>query len=140
MLRHRLRDGVEVVRDFGDLPLVPCSPGLVNQVFMNVVGNALQAMDGHGELRISTGVEDDHAVVRVRDSGPGIPAHVLPSIFNPFFTTKPAGEGTGLGLSISWNIIERHGGRLGVDTREGEYTEFEVRLPLVSRDEDQQAA
>ena len=116
-------------RDYADLPLVSCYASQLNQVWMNLLGNAAQAVSGKGEVRITTSLEANWAVIAIRDSGCGIPQDLLPRIFDPFFTTKPVGEGTGLGLSISYGIIERHGGTLTVESTAGSGTTFTVRIP-----------
>ncbi len=127
---HALRD-IDVRRRFGDVPPAPVFVDELNQVWTNLIQNAVQAMRGSGSLTIATSHEGDAAVVRVIDDGPGIPADVLPRIFDPFFTTKIAGEGSGLGLGIVRRIIDRHGGTITCTSTPGA-TEFTVRLPLVA--------
>jgi signal transduction histidine kinase len=131
MLQHRLRDGVEVVRDFGaDVPPVEAYPGELNQVWTNLIDNAVDAMDGVGKLRVATRVDDGHLVVEIADTGSGLPPEVAARAFQPFFTTKAVGSGTGLGLDIARRIVEeRHGGTIDLDSRPGE-TVARVRLPL----------
>jgi signal transduction histidine kinase len=116
----------------GDIPSITCSPSQINQVFLNLVNNAAQALGpGPGEIRITTRREGAGAVaVEVADNGKGIPPEVLPKIFDPFFTTKEVGKGTGLGLSIVYKIVEQHGGRISVDSTVGVGTRFTVVLPL----------
>ena len=130
MLAYKLRDGVSVVRDSGgDVPRLEANPGELNQVWTNLIDNAIDAMDGHGTLRIATRAEGDSVVVEVVDSGPGMPPEIKAHAFEPFFTTKDVGKGTGLGLDISRRIVvERHGGEITIDTRPGE-TVLRVRLP-----------
>ncbi len=120
----------EVVKEFGELPPVLCNLAQLNQVFMNLIVNAAQAIDSQGTLRIKTAVEGDLAVLRFRDTGSGIPSDKIGSIFDPFFTTKPVGSGTGLGLSISFGIVQDHGGTIEVESEEGVGTEFTIRLPI----------
>jgi two-component system NtrC family sensor kinase len=122
---------IRLVRDFGELPLVNCYAGQLNQVWMNLLGNAAQAVGTEGEVRISTLTEGDSVAVKISDTGCGIPAGSLNKIFDPFFTTKPVGEGTGLGLSISYGIIERHHGTIVVESIVGEGTTFTVRIPAL---------
>lgn len=118
-------------REYGALPDLRVFPSELNQVWTNLIDNAVDAMGGAGELTISTRREGDHAVVEFLDDGPGIPADVLPNVFQPFFTTKDVGKGTGLGLHISMDIVaQRHGGTMEVTSKPGE-THFVVRLPLV---------
>ncbi|HEY5089994.1 MAG TPA: ATP-binding protein [Polyangia bacterium] len=132
ILSHQLKygdDGVKVERSFGSLPAITAYVGELNQVWTNLIHNAIQAMDGRGEILIETKVDERDVLVTIQDSGPGIPADVAARIFEPFFTTKVKGEGTGLGLSICARIVEKHGGTLRVDSRQG-CTRFEVRLPI----------
>jgi signal transduction histidine kinase len=137
MLGHKLRDGIEVVRDFDrSLPPIAAFPGELNQVWTNLIDNAVDAMGGHGTLTVRTRPgNDERLVVEIGDTGPGIPADVRSRIFEPFFTTKPVGKGTGLGLDIAWRIVVgRHHGDIRVESVPGD-TRFEVVLPL--RDPDQ---
>ncbi len=131
LLSRYLSSGrVTVHRDYSALPLVSCYAGQLNQVWMNLLANAAQAIAGNGEIRISTTVAGDSVVVTVSDTGSGIPESQLPRIFDPFFTTKPVGEGTGLGLSISYGIIARHGGTITVKSEVGAGTTFSVTIPV----------
>ena len=120
----------KVVREFGDLPLVHCNAGKLNQVFLNLLVNAGQATSENGVITIGTHVDGDDVIIRIADNGSGILEENLTAIFNPFFTTKPVGEGTGLGLSISYNIIEQHGGQITVKSDTDVGTEFTIRLPI----------
>jgi signal transduction histidine kinase len=117
-------------RDYTDLPPVTCYAGQLNQVWMNLLTNAAQAIGCEGRVRVATRKENDMAVVSISDTGEGIAPEHLKKIFDPFFTTKPVGEGTGLGLSITYGIIERHGGSINVESRPGEGTTFTVILPI----------
>jgi signal transduction histidine kinase len=132
MLGAKIGGGISVVRNYDrSLPRVPCYPAELNQVWTNLIDNAVAAMAGSGTLTITTAADDGSAVVEIADTGPGIPADDLERIFEPFFTTKPVGQGTGLGLDISWRIVvTRHHGDLRVRSRPGE-TVFTVRLPLM---------
>jgi two-component system NtrC family sensor kinase len=120
---------VVIRREFGELPLVSCYAAQLNQVWMNLLANAAQAVSGNGEVRITTKLADTWAVISIQDSGCGISEEVQARIFDPFFTTKPVGEGTGLGLSISYGIIERHGGTIAVASTPGMGTTFTIRIP-----------
>jgi two-component system NtrC family sensor kinase len=103
----------------------------IDQVFLNLLANAAQAIQGPGVISVETRVEDGMAVVRIADTGPGIPADVIERIFDPFFTTKPVGEGTGLGLSISYEILKKHAGDIRAENRRGRSgAVFTVRLPV----------
>ncbi|MDA8229797.1 MAG: ATP-binding protein [Magnetospirillum sp.] len=133
ILHPHMKGRIAVVKDFHLNQPVPCFPGQINQVFMNIVFNAIQAMEGEGTIRIATLSDDPWAVVVIEDSGKGIPPEIIDKIFDPFFTTKKVGEGTGLGLSISYGIMEKHGGRIAVRSEVGKGTIFELRLPLRSQ-------
>ena len=130
MMAHKLGSGIEVVRDYGaDGAQIEANAGELNQVWTNLIDNAIDAMDGQGTLRISTRVAGDDFVVEIADSGPGMPADVAARIFEPFFTTKDVGKGTGLGLDISRRIVtEHHQGQIKVTVNPGE-TVLSVRLP-----------
>jgi signal transduction histidine kinase len=136
MLAGKLR-GLEVVKDFDpSLPKVPVYAGELNQVWTNLIDNAVQAMDGHGTLTVRTSMDGDRVRVEIGDTGPGVPEKLRRRIFEPFFTTKPVGQGTGLGLDISYRIVVgRHGGDLTVESQPGD-TRFIVRLPLTERSQD----
>jgi two-component system NtrC family sensor kinase len=112
------------------LPQVECYPGQVNQVFMNLLLNAGQAISGRGDVWIKTSCAGDRVTIGIRDNGCGIPEKDLPKIFDPFFTTKKVGEGMGLGLSIAYGIIQKHGGSIRVTSEVGKRTEFTVELPV----------
>ena len=161
LLQHRVkakagRSKIEIVKEYGELPLVECYAGQMNQVFMNILGNAIDALEElnverssveglshHVEsnqeqpatpcIRICTQLKDDYTVlIRIADNGPGMTAHVQQQIFDPFFTTKSVGQGTGLGLSISYQIIvDKHGGQLKCVSTPGEGTEFWIELPVM---------
>jgi signal transduction histidine kinase len=139
LLRHRLGGAIQVERDYGAIPRVECLRTQLDQVFLNLLANAVDAVGESGSIRVSTALEEapqmtpkagPHVVVSVRDDGPGIPAEDQRSIFDPFFTTKEAGKGTGLGLSISFGIVERHGGTIALDSTPGAGATFRVYLPI----------
>jgi signal transduction histidine kinase len=133
MLSHKIskRGNITVVKDFDDsLPAIPAHPAELNQVWTNLIDNAIYAMPDGGTLTVRTSQEDGWVLVEICDTGVGIPEEMQQKIFEPFFTTKPVGEGTGLGLDISYRVIaQRHGGDLRVKSRPGD-TRFQVRLPL----------
>jgi signal transduction histidine kinase len=131
MLTHKIGKGVTVVKDYDrSLPQIPAHPAELNQVWTNLVDNALQAMHGAGTLTIRTYRDGDHAVVSVGDTGPGVPPALHKRVFEPFFTTKGVGEGTGLGLDISYRIVVNgHGGDIRLESKPGD-TRFLVYLPL----------
>ncbi len=129
ILKHKLKQGVNVTREYdGTLPRIQAFASELNQVWTNIIDNAIDAMKGQGELRIRTHAANDQVVVEIVDSGPGIPPATLPHIFEPFFTTKGPGAGTGLGLHVSYNIVQKHRGKIEVRSRPGE-TRFIVTLP-----------
>ncbi len=130
LLAKQYQDRITIHRDYGYLPPVECYPGQINQVLMNLLQNAAQAIPRRGEVWIRTEAEDGWIRIRIRDNGTGIAEEHLPRIFDPFFTTKPVGAGTGLGLSISYGIVEKHGGKIRVWSKIQEGTEFTVELPL----------
>ncbi len=119
-------------RNFGEIPDIVCYPQQLNQVFLNLLVNAAQAMEKQGSITVRTWSDSDSVFVSVEDTGKGMQEEVQKRIFDPFFTTKEAGKGTGLGLSISADIVRKHGGDISVTSRVGEGTEFTVRLPIDS--------
>ena len=131
MMSRKIGSGITVVRDYDRaLPPVPAYAAELNQVWTNLIDNAVSAMDGTGTLTIRTAREDDDLLVEIRDTGPGIPDDIRERIYEPFFTTKPVGEGTGLGLDIAWRIVvNKHHGDLRVESQPGD-TRFQVRLPI----------
>lgn len=127
--RNAIKNKVEVIRQLGDVPAISCMPSQINQVLLNLVTNAAQAIEGTGKILIRTWADVERVYVSVQDNGKGISAENLKKIFDPFFTTKPVGEGTGLGLSICWKIIEQHGGVIRVASEPGRGTRFVIVLP-----------
>jgi len=129
ILRPKLKAGIRIVREYQpDLPEIEAFGSELNQVWTNILDNAIDAMGGNGEIRIRALARDADVVVEICDDGPGMPPEVRERIFEPFYTTKPPGSGTGLGLHISHNVVARHGGRINIRSRPGE-TCFEVVLP-----------
>ncbi|MAT84715.1 MAG: hypothetical protein CMD39_10555 [Gammaproteobacteria bacterium] len=128
--KNLLKYGIEVEREFGDVPEILCAPSRVNQVFINLITNAAQAMDGEGRLTIRTDADDDWVRVSISDTGCGIPQENLDKVLDPFFTTKPVGQGTGLGLSIVRKIMDEHRGRLDIDSTVGEGTSITLSFPV----------
>ncbi len=134
---NELKYKTRTTRDYGELPQLRCYPQQLNQVFMNLLVNAAQAIDTKGEVTVRTWLEDDVINVSVSDTGSGIPEEVRAHIFEPFFTTKESGKGTGLGLSISKEIIKNHGGEIRVSSEPGKGSCFTVSLPLERANPDQ---
>ena len=132
---NELRYKAEVICDFGNIPDIKCYPGQLNQVFMNLLLNAAQAIDDFGKITVHTWVDKSDVMVSIADTGSGIPEENLQRIFEPFFTTKEVGKGTGLGLSIIYDIIQRHHGEITVDSKIGKGTTFTIRLPVEVRDD-----
>ncbi len=129
LYHNQLKQGVEVVRNYQELPPIWCYPDELNQVWTNLIHNAVQAMNNQGTLKISVTQQETYLKVQITDSGCGIPEEIMPRIFEPFFTTKPAGEGSGLGLDIVKKIVEKHQGEIEVLSKPGE-TVFTVFLPI----------
>ena len=150
ILQHRLkantaRPAIEIIKEYGNFPKVECYAGQLNQVFMNLLGNAIDALEDYNNhssneieisfrpktIRISTSVNSDTVTIRIADNGMGINQEVIHKLFDPFFTTEPVGKGTGLGLSISYQIIvEKHRGKLQCISAPGEGAEFVIEIPL----------
>ena len=131
---NELKYKCEVRKEYGDMPPVECLISHLNQVFMNLLVNAAQAIDDHGTITIRTGMQGEEAWVEIADTGKGIPPENLARIFDPFFTTKPVGKGTGLGLSVTYSIVEKHHGRIAVASEVGKGTTFRIWLPLKQPD------
>jgi signal transduction histidine kinase len=131
ILRSKLKQGITVNRQYADdIPPIQAYGSELNQVWTNIIDNAIDAMNGQGEITIQTSYDDQWVIVEITDNGPGIPEEIHANLFDPFFTTKQPGEGTGLGLNISHNIIvQKHKGRIDLDSHPGK-TSFEVRLPI----------
>jgi signal transduction histidine kinase len=137
ILRHKLKQGVDVITQFGDgIPKISAYGSELNQVWTNIIDNAVDAMKGSGRLTVRTRYDDPNIVVEIEDSGPGIPEDVQARLFEPFFTTKPVGKGTGLGLNISYKIIQKHGGDIQVQSQPGK-TCFRILIPAQTEPVDQ---
>lgn len=130
ILNHKLKRGVEVIREYApELPRITAYGGALNQIWTNLIVNAIEAMQGQGKLWIRTSLKSDQILIEINDNGPGIPPDIQGRIFEPFFTTKPQGEGTGLGLDTVYRIVRKHHGEIRVTSEPGN-TCFQVRLPL----------
>ena len=130
MAAPQLRVTAVVEKEYGQLPLVPCAPQELQQVFLNLILNASQAIVDRGTIRVRTEAQDESVAVWIEDDGCGIELDLLDRIFDPFFTTKPVGEGTGLGLGIAHEIVRKHGGEITIDSKPGRGSVFSVRLPV----------
>lgn len=127
--RTAIKDKAEISSQLGELPLIACAPSQINQVLLNLLTNAAQAMERFGRILLKSWADERQVFLSVQDNGKGMPAEVLGRIFDPFFTTKPVGQGTGLGLSISYKIIQQHGGTIRVASEPGRGTRFLISLP-----------
>ncbi|SJN55539.1 Sensor protein ZraS [Vibrio ruber DSM 16370] len=127
---NEIKFKAEVIRKYGTLPPIECLPSQLNQVFLNLLVNAVQAIPEWGTIIIQTSVEQEQVVITVGDNGVGIDENIISHIFDPFFTTKPVGKGTGLGLSVTYGIIEKHGGHIEVDSIPGKGSTFIIHLPI----------
>ncbi|HEY9701065.1 MAG TPA: ATP-binding protein, partial [Allocoleopsis sp.] len=139
ILHHKLKaagnkGAIEIVKEYGELPLIECYAGQLNQVFMNIISNAIDAIENQPDPRIitiKTEQNQSNIIIRIRDNGPGIPENIKKKLFDPFFTTKPVGKGTGLGLSISYQIVvEKHKGLIQCLSEPGQGAEFYISIPL----------
>lgn len=128
--RNHIKDKAEVVQQLGELPRIACAPSQINQVLLNLLTNAAQAIDGCGRIQIRSWADEQGIHISLQDNGRGMPPEVMAKIFDPFFTTKPVGQGTGLGLSISYKIVRDHGGQIRVASEPGRGTRFLISLPL----------
>lgn len=137
VINNMLVNSIKLIKDYGDIPMTECYPGKLNQVFLNIISNAIHAIKKqHGDkqtgiLKISTSCDDKSIFVKVEDNGTGMDENTKKKIFEPFFTTKDVGEGTGLGMSIAYNIIKKHNGHIQVNTSPGIGTEFILDLPII---------
>ncbi len=132
IVNNEIKYKADVVKEYGFLPPIECLPSQLNQVFMNLLVNAAQAMgQERGCITIRTGIAGDHAWLEFADNGGGMPQEIQQKIFDPFFTTKPVGKGTGLGLSLTYGIVQKHHGRITVQSQEGQGTVFRIELPMV---------
>jgi signal transduction histidine kinase len=130
ILKHKLKQGITVAREYDpDLPRIEAYASELNQIWTNIIDNAIDAMNGQGEIVLKSYRQAESVVIEICDNGPGIPADIQARIFEPFFTTKPPGIGTGLGLNIAYNIVQKHRGLIKVDSKPGR-TCFQVTLPI----------
>ena len=130
ILESKYKGRVTINKQYGMIPNVMCYAGQINQVFMNILDNATQAIEGDGNIYIRTKIEEQNVIIEFEDTGAGIDEDVIPKIFDPFFTTKPVGEGTGLGLSICYKIIRSHNGKMEVESEKGKGTKFIIEIPI----------
>ncbi|WP_086933700.1 sensor histidine kinase [Agarilytica rhodophyticola] len=133
LVNNEVKYKADIELDLGEIPEIEGKPGAISQVILNLVVNAADAIPEHGNIFIATAVDKKEIKMSIRDNGSGIPQDILTKIYDPFFTTKEVGKGTGLGLAISHGIIQKHGGRLTVESKEGEGTEFTIALPVTEQ-------
>ena len=138
--RNVLKHRVEVIREYSDLPPVRCVPSQINQVLMNIITNAAQAIEGEGQIVIKTSADDGFVLVVIQDNGRGMSPDVMKRVFDPFFTTKPVGQGTGLGLSICYQIVQQHQGQIQVMSVPGKGSQFVISLPRQSAALDEESS
>lgn len=131
LLYHELRDRATVVKEYGDIPLIQCYPNELNQAFMNLFRNAIQAIESQGTITVATCADETQVYVKISDTGEGIPPEARPRVFDPGFTTRGRGVGKGLGLSIVYNIIQKHHGDIEVDSEVGDGTSITIALPTI---------
>lgn len=131
LLQNRFKNRIEIIKKYSEIPQIECYPGQLNQVFMNILSNAIDSIDDNGTIIIETSREEGMIKISIKDSGRGIPENVKEKIFEPFYTSKEVGKGTGLGLSISHGIIEKHNGRITFVSEAGKGSEFIVALPVI---------
>jgi len=129
-LHSSYKNRIEIIKNYAELPEVDCFPGQINQVFMNLLSNAIQAIPETGKIFLSTKVAGDMVKISVKDTGGGMTEEVRKKIYDPFFTTKEVGKGTGLGLYISYGIIEKHNGKIEVFSDVGQGTDFVITMPI----------
>ena len=138
IVNNEVKYKADIVKEYGAIPEVECLPSQINQVIMNIVVNGAQAIEGRrGRITIRTGASGGNVWIEIADNGCGIPQAIQSRIFDPFFTTKPIGTGTGLGLSLSYGIIQKHRGRIDMQSEEGVGTTFRIELPIRQPDADE---
>ena len=130
LIRHEIKNKIEIEKKYSDLPLIKCYPNMLNQVFMNILMNAVQSIENKGKIVISTIIEGKNLNIKIKDNGKGIKKDIQDKIFQIGFTTKPYGLGTGLGLAISKKIINKHRGNISFTSIEKEGTEFSINIPI----------
>jgi len=135
LLRHKTDDRIRIERHYGDVDTLSCRASELNQVFMNILCNAIDAIEGSGTITLTTGQCEGTFSISIRDTGKGIPEAIRNRVFEPFFTTKADGDGVGLGLAVSYGIMKAHNGSIELSSKEGEGTEFILRIPITQKTE-----
>lgn len=131
LIRHETKNRIEIIKNYSELPLIKCYPNMLNQVFMNILVNACQSIEGTGKITITTDFKDNNLIVKIKDTGKGIPADKINKIFTAGYTTKGVGVGTGLGLAISEKIIQKHNGKISVKSTPKQGSEFTISIPHI---------
>lgn len=134
IVHNELKYKADIIKNYGEIPEVECIASQINQVFMNVLVNAAHAIEKHGTITVATGLSNDFVWIKIQDTGTGIPEDKINRIFDPFYTSKPVGSGTGLGLSLSYTIIEKHHGKIEVESTVGSGSIFTIRLPVQNKE------
>jgi len=129
LIRHETKNRIEIIKNYGKLPMIKCYPNMLNQVFMNILINACQSIKGEGQITITTLFEENNLVVKIKDTGMGIAQERIDKIFTAGYTTKGVGVGTGLGLAISQKIIQKHSGTITLTSELATGTEFTITIP-----------
>ncbi|MBN2012634.1 GHKL domain-containing protein [candidate division KSB1 bacterium] len=137
LIHHMVKERITIIKQYGELPEIDCFPNHIISVFLNILVNALQAIEGNGELTITTGTEGGYVSIAIADNGSGIAPEIKKKIFKPGFTTKSTAAGTGLGLAITKQIIDKHNGRISVDSILGVGTTFTIKLPISKQERTQ---
>ncbi len=136
IINNLLNNKIKITKNYGDLPKIECYAGKLNQVFLNIISNAVYAIQKKfgdkegGEVNITTTCDENDVFIKIKDNGTGMDQQTQKKIFEPFFTTKDVGEGTGLGMSIAYNTIKKHNGVISVDSLPGQGTEFILQIPI----------
>jgi len=129
LIRHETKNKIEIIRNYSELPLIKCYPNMLNQVFMNILVNACQSIEKSGKIFLTTEFIDNNLIVKIKDTGKGISQEKINKIFTAGYTTKGVGVGTGLGLAISEKIIQKHEGKIAVNSEVGQGSEFVITIP-----------
>jgi two-component system NtrC family sensor kinase len=136
LIHHKIKERITIIKEYGEVPQIYCYPNQLNQVFMNILMNAIQAIKKKGRIIIKSHLEDNRVKISISDNGEGISPENINKLFNPGFTTRGVGVGTGLGLSISYNIIQKHDGEIKIESEVGKGTTFTIILPVTSKTTD----
>jgi len=137
LLQNRTKDRITIHRNYAEIPEIECRPTKLNQVFMNILSNAIDSIEERGDIFIDTSMSNSNIIIKIRDTGKGMSKKISRHVFEPFYTTKDVGEGMGLGLSVSYGIIEQHKGRIDLRSEPGRGSEFIIALPIKQGESDE---